>query len=67
MPHGVKRTYFYFLQIAHSVKSMIDCFAEARGFQRERRDMAKRRNVKSGATEEDAWALGVMRSFVLCG
>ena len=55
---GAKRTCFHFLQIAYSVKSMTDLFAEARGFQRGQNGMAKRRNVKSdGEVTNDADAI----------
>jgi hypothetical protein len=48
---GGKADISYSLQIAHSVKSALDCFAKARGFQQGQKHMAKRRKVKSGAIE----------------
>jgi type 1 fimbriae regulatory protein FimB len=48
---GGKADISIFLQMACSVKSVIDCLPKARGFARGQNDMAKRRNVKSGATD----------------
>jgi type 1 fimbriae regulatory protein FimB len=48
---GGKADIFDFLQMALSVKSVLDCLPKARGFARGQIHMAKRRNVKSRATD----------------
>ncbi len=45
---------------------MLDCFAKARGFQQGHKHMAKRRKVKSGATESPQGEKGEGEDSAFC-